>query len=206
MAAMLSASTSGESLVMAMDVTSRTDESTAGPVTLIVLSFLILWGSFLTDATHAAESPDLKGLRLGMSESELTAAMPSLRCSAPKNRTIGDRICSDTKNTIVGSPASILVSLLGDKTYRITIYFSDRTASEVRQALIAKYGEVQMRDARKPVVLSGGREVTRTDDNWGFPMQALQLVHLQGATTNSWVSLTDLSVAKQVYEQRQKDI
>lgn len=135
-------------------------------------------------ATSAAaqDPPDLKGLRVGMSEQELLQAVPSLQCRAPR-AAVGDRVCTDTKNTIVGHPAQLSATLIDDKTISVIVYFNEQHSKEVAAAITDKFGQPsdsRMIDARRMTTWNLGR---------GF---LLDMSHLPGSTTGNWISLTDL--------------
>jgi hypothetical protein len=157
----------------------------------------------LAPCIAAADSPDLKGLRIGMTEAELTAAVPTLRCRVP-TKPLADRVCTDTKNTVVGNPASILVSLIADKTVRINIYFNGRHIEEVRRAVVEKFGEPAA-TATMPYRSASGIESKRNHSVWNFADQQLQLNHVEGGLVDSWLLLTDKAAMNELIEKLKQD-
>jgi len=146
--------------------------------------------ALVATAAIAAEQPDLKGLRAGMSEQELLAAMPTLRCRTPPVA-MGDRICSDGKNTLVGQPAILSVTLINDRTARIIFFFAADHANEVADAITKKYGEPSG-STSLPTRSSSGIELTRKLTTWNVGDESqVELSHLPGTDRGTWLNLTD---------------
>ena len=96
--------------------------------------------AFLPTFARAADAPDLKGLRIGMTEGEVITAFPAAKCFWPKSTVFNDRVCVDSKNSIAGHPARLMVSFMGERVMRVDFLFSQQHGLDVAAGLNQKFG------------------------------------------------------------------
>lgn len=124
-----------------------------------------------SETSSAGEnSPELKGLFLGMSERELLAKMPEFDCNPPEKWSgyvnLLDRVCHAKETSIAGQPANAVALFLGDRLQAVTFHpFSVASFPIIADALIEKYGPADD-DVKKLSVTQGGNSVENRWLHW----------------------------------------
>ncbi len=139
----------------------------------------------------AAEPPDIKGLRLGITESEAVAAVPGLRCLSSEKLAPTQRACLDGKNSLAGHPARISIRFDDNALTSINVYFTRAAWKDVQTAAAAKFG--------KPSFNYEGRLLWAIDDH------RLTLYCPDDLKRDCYFHLTNQAQLDRFKEQQRKD-
>ena len=104
-------------------------------------------------AAGAQEPLSIKGLRIGMTEAEVNATLPGMKCQVADNKAIGDRLCYQPRTTLAEVPATVLVMFYDDKLATAHFRVDAGRSKDLLPALRERFG------APEPV--SGSRSIAR---------------------------------------------
>lgn len=110
--------------------------------------------------TADGDTPELKGLFLGMTEVELLERMPEFKCHPPESWSgyvkLLDRVCDAKETSIAGQPARAVALFLMDQMQAVTFHpVSEASFPIIADSLLEKYGPADD-DVKELFITQGG--------------------------------------------------
>lgn len=155
-------------------------------------------------AAQAQDPPDLKGLRIGMTQTEVLAAIPMLRCVPAAEA--GEITCGEQYSTILGHPARLYATLAGGTVQRVRVSFAANHAEEVKKALLDKFGAAAG-GADKPIPWKSkyGVMTARYLLVWNFDADTLLMSYVEDGSIEPWVLLSSKEYMRLTTERMNRD-
>lgn len=140
-------------------------------------------------AAFASDAPDVKGIRIGATESEVRAILPALICK-DRSAESQERFCVDPLSTLAGHPARFSCTLRDGRLVTLTAIFPYTAGADVRNAAIAKFGQPGGVDRQPTGASVAGVTVIRHTDLWPRDDQMLVLTRTIDGRSNGYLVLS----------------